>query len=231
MVSKFICCAQYTPLPSRWQCQILQKASLPAQVGSASISEVRLHILILLLTSLLLSSCRSMDDLNRELIEAVQTAQPKEIRKALKHGASPDARQADNETVLGLLISQYKYSHEDRRKRIEEAATLLLDKGADANALHHGFTPLQIATGQGSGTIVSRLLTYGADPNLETRAGLAPIWQTVYDNNYKIGYILLAGGANPNARNEAGKTPLQYLRARGYQKTRLMLHLRHFGGM
>lgn len=192
---------------------------------------MRHHLLILLLTSLLLYSCRSVDELNSELLEAVQTVQPNEIRKVLKLGASPNAQQSGNETVLGLLISQYKYSHEDRRKRIEEAATLLLDKGADANALHHGFTPLQIATGQGSGTIVSRLLTYGADPDLETRAGLAPIWQAVYDNNYKIGYILLAGGGNPNARNEAGQTPLQYLRARGYQKTRLMIHLRHFGGM
>ena len=187
----------------------------------------KLAIVLLLLLPL---SCRSVDSMNRELLEAAATADQQAMQQLLHEGASPNATRHGKETALGLLISQYKRSHEDRRKRIEDTATELLASGADANALHHGFTPLQIATGQGSEVIVSRLLTCGADPNLETRAGFAPIWQAVFDNNYKIGLILLQAGANPNALNTRGQTPLQYLRAGGFQKTKLMLYLRQYGG-
>ena len=179
---------------------------------------------------LLLLSCRSEDSMNRELLEAATHADQQVMQQMLHEGASPNATRHGKETALGLLISQYKRSHQDRRKRIEDSATVLLNSGADANALHHGFTPLQIATGQGSEVIVSRLLTYGADPNLETRAGLDPLWQAVFDNNYKIGLILLQAGANPNTRNTKGQTPLQYLKSRGFQKTKLMIHLRQYGG-
>ncbi len=187
----------------------------------------KLAIVLLLLLPL---SCRSVDSMNRELLEAAATADQQAMQQLLHEGASPNATRHGKETALGLLINQYKRSHEDRRKRIEDTATLLLERGADANALHHGFTPLQIATGQGSEIIVSRLLTYGADPNQETRAGFAPIWQAVFDNNYKIGRTLLQAGANPNALNTRGQTPLQYLQSRGYQKTKLMLYLRQYGG-
>lgn len=179
---------------------------------------------------MLLYSCRSVEDANQELLAAVKTVNEAEMRQALCYGASANATQFGNETALGLLIGQYKRSHEERRRRIVTAATLLLEQGADPNALHHGYTPLQIATGQGSELIVSRLLVHGADPNLETRAGLAPIWQAVFDNNHSIGLLLLRAGANPNALNQKEETPLQYLRKRGYQQTRLMIHLRRHGG-
>ena len=229
MVSKFIRWRQYTPLPGRFQYQILQKAGLPAGFTSASIRSV-FRRLILLLPCLLLYSCRSVEDANQELLAAVKAVNEAEIRQSLHSGASANAMQSGNETALGLLISQYKRSHEERRERITAAATLLLEQRADPNALHHGYTPLQIATGQGCELIVSRLLVHGADPNLETRAGLAPIWQAVFDNNHSIGLILLQAGANPNALNQNRETPLQYLRKRGYQQTRLMIHLRQYGG-
>lgn len=200
---------------------------------SASIASVNLklpHILLILL-SLLTIGCRSVDDSNQELFAAVAALRQDDIRMALSHGANPNATRNGNETALGLLIQQYKRNQQYRRKRIAEAATLLLEGGADANALHHGFTPLQIAAGQRSEVLVSRLLVYGANPNQETPAGLAPIWQAVYDNNYKIGLLLLKAGANPNAKNTQGQTPLQYLRAKGSKKTRLMLYLRYYGGV
>ena len=179
---------------------------------------------------MLLCSCRSTDAMNQDLFSAIARADKEAIQQALHYGASANAVQYGNETALGMLISQHKRSHEDRRKRIEATATLLLEKGASPNALHHGFTPLQIATGQRSEVLVKRLLSYGADPNLETRAGYAPIWQAVFDNNYSIGLILLRGGANPDAPGPGGVTPLEYLRATGDQKTRLMLYLRQYGG-
>ncbi len=190
----------------------------------------RVPYIFLLMLCLLPLSCRSLQERNSELLQAARKADSEGIEQALKDGADANASQYQNETVIGLLLSQYKRSHEDKRQRIETAVTRLLEQGADANATHHGFTPLLIATEQGSETLVSRLLTYGANPNLETRAGLAPIWQAVIDNNYQIGQILLQAGANPNAKGLHQETPLQYLRANGFQKTRLMRYLRQYGG-
>jgi ankyrin repeat protein len=187
----------------------------------------RLSTALLLLLPL---SCRSVDSMNYELLEAAAKADQQAMQQLLHEGASPNATRHGKETALGLLISQYKRSHQDKRERIEAAATQLLEQGADANALHHGFTPLLIATEQGSAVLVSRLLTYGANPNQETRAGLAPIWQAVIDNNHQLGLILLQAGANPNARNKQQQTPLQYLQAHGYQRSRLMHYLRQHGG-
>lgn len=209
----------------------MQKAGLPAESGSVSIGMMpRLVQILLLLLTLLLVSCRSTDALNRELYAAIRSVNKEAIQRTLESGASPNAMLHEDETPLGLLLHQYKYSHEDRRKRIEDAATLLLEMGAWPNEPHHGFTPLQIAAGQRANLLASRLIAYGANPSLENRAGYAPIWAAVFDNNYKLGQILLQAGANPNAKGPGGQTPLEYLRAQGKQQTRLMIHLRRYGG-
>ena len=190
------------------------------------------HILCIFL--FLLTACQNLVEqqqiLNRQMMQAAQSADDELLENLLNRGANPNAVRNRNETALGLLMRHYKRSHLDKRERIESAVAILLSKGADANALHHGFTPLQIATGQRSEGLVNMLLQHGANPSSATRAGLAPIWQTVYDNNYKIGRRLLEAGANPNALNSSGQTPLQYLRSKGYIKTRLMLDLRKYGG-
>lgn len=191
---------------------------------------IRCTLTFLLLLGMTLLSCRSTDTLNQELLTACSRVDQQEIAQLLRKGASVQATRRGRETALGLLIQQYKRSHQERRKRIEDTVTELLHRGADANALHHGFTPLQIATGQGSEVIVSRLITHGAVPDRDTPAGYAPLWQAIWDNNHRIGLILLQAGANPDTRGPGGQTPLQYLRSRGYQKTRLMLHLRDHGG-
>lgn len=187
-------------------------------------------LIVLLLILLLFPGCGLIMSASEELTSGVKKGDYNSVQHALERGADPNMDLHGNETPLGILIQQYRKSDENKRRKIEKAVASLLDRGADPNALHHGFTPLMIATGQDSPIIVSRLLTYGANPSLETRAGLAPIWQAVYDNNHQIGYMLLVAGANPNALNTEGQTPLEYLRACGFQKRKIMLHLRHFGG-
>ncbi len=171
-----------------------------------------------------------MDDANHDLLAAAASADEAGIKQALNHGANANSTRYETETALGLLLQQYKRSTQEERQNITRAVTALLEHGADANALHHGFTPLQIAVGQQSEILTTRLITYGASPDMETKAGSAPIWQAVYNNDYKTGLILLQAGANPNIPNEKNMTPLQYLRSCGFQKTRLMLHLRYYGG-
>ena len=202
---------------------------------SASIAVMKqLQLILLLLYCLVTVSCGGFAPrqqvLDTELIEAIKAADKDAMNTALKKGANPDAETGDKGTALGTLLKQYKRSHQDRRARIEDCALLLLENNANPELMHHGFTPLQIATGQGSDVIVSSLIQYGANPSRETDAGLAPIWQAVYTNNYRVGMELLKGGANPNSLNAEEQTPLEYLRACGYQRTRLMLQLRYYGG-
>ena len=193
-----------------------------------------LRLILLFLFCLATVSCSSFVPRQQvkdtELMEAIKAADKDALSTALKKGANPNAETGDKGTAMGTLLRQYKRSHQDRRARIEDCALLLLENNANPEQLHHGFTPLQIATGQGSDVVVASLILHGANPSRETDAGLAPIWQAVYTNNFRVGMELLKGKANPNSLNADGQTPLEYLRACGYQRTRLMLQLRHYGG-
>ena len=202
---------------------------------SASIAGVaHLRFILVLLSCLLTVSCgllpSQQQKLDSELLAAIRAADAAALRTVLKQGANPNAVTDLNGTALGTLLHQHKRSHQDRRARIEHCTQLLLEHHADPEMLHHGFTPLQIAAGQGSEVLVAQLIKFGANPSAETRAGLAPIWQAVYTNNYRVSLELLRAGANPNALNTDGLTPLEYLQKRGFTKTRIMVQLRHYGG-
>ena len=181
----------------------------------------------LLLALFLFASCSNVD---QELLTAASRADSAAIHYSLNRGADPNTNLRPGETPLGLLLNRYKASDSARREIITKDVITLLAKGAAPNALHHGYTPLQTAAGLGNEDIVAHLLAHGANPSQETRAGLAPIWQCVYANDFHISRHLLEAGANPNALDAEGHTPLQYLRARGYIKTPLMLQLRQYGG-
>lgn len=194
----------------------------------------QIRLIILLFLCLATGGCSvftpSRQRLSGELITAARNVDCDALQSALNRGADPDTGVDSNGTVLGTLLRQYKKSHRERRCRIEKCVLLLLEHNADPERLHRGFTPLQIAAGQGSDVLVSQLIRFGADPSAETRAGLAPLWQAVYTNDNRLSLELLQAGANPNARNTEGQTPMEYLRACGYTKNRIMLQLRHYGG-
>lgn len=187
-------------------------------------------LLPLLILNLLLPGCQHTASADHSLRTAARAGNLQAIQQAIEQGETVNPPPGLNQTPLGHLLHQYKRSNTTQQLEIEQAATYLLDMGADPNALHHGFTPLQIAAGQGSIALISLLIERGGDPSLETSAGLAPIWQAVFDNDFRVAYELLRSGANPNALNESGQTPLEYLRAQGHTKTRIMLYLRRFGG-
>lgn len=199
---------------------------------SASIKSVPIRYIqiVLFLMLLLQFGCQHNSTGTLNLAQAAAAGDFHAIRQSIEAGESPNPPPEKNETPLGFLLHQYKKSSIRKQGEIENAAIYLLNHGADPNALHHGFTPLQIAAGQGSTVLVSLLIEHGGDPSQETAAGLAPIWQAVYTNNYRVGYELLRGNANPNSLNTSGQTPLEYLRSQGFIKTRLMLYLRRFGG-
>lgn len=193
-----------------------------------------LRLLILFSSSLFFLSCTSSRPLqpqgDSELIVAAKAADTVALRNALAHGANPDEVSSNGATALGLLIRAYKRSHLNRRADIEFCVAELLRHGADPEGLHRGFTPLQIAAGQGSEGIIDLLIRHGANPSGETQAGLAPLWQAVYNNDSRTAQALLSRGATPNSLNEEGQTPLEYLRTRERTRTKLFRLLRDCGG-
>lgn len=208
---------------------------MPGSTGSDSMSIVNLRLLILLLLCcLFLPGCSShispQQQWDKELMTAAKAVDYESLRRALDNGANPNADNGNKGTAMGMVMRSYKRSHMDRRLRIENCVEALLQHHADPEGLHHGFTPLQIAAGQGSERIIRLLICRGANPSGETAAGLAPIWQPVRKNDYRTGLVLLQAGADPNSPNAEGQTPLEYLKAKGHSRTRLMQALRQYGG-
>jgi ankyrin repeat protein len=83
------------------------------------------------------------------------------------------------------------------RARNHEAARLLLDAGADINAMGGGYTPLMIAVRKRDQPLVRFLLELGADPNRASKV-CSPLELAVDGDQPEIVALLLRAGANPN---------------------------------
>ena len=82
-----------------------------------------------------------------------------------------------------------------------------------------GGTLLHLASSLGHPSVVRRLLTLGASPNL-MRDGATPLHLA---SNDRVAELLLASGANANVVGREGETPLHLASRRGDEKTVDML--------
>ena len=102
--------------------------------------------------------------------------------------------------------------------RDREVITLLVDAGADVNALDpYGYTPLhRAARDNANPAVVSALLEAGADPNRWTAGaqheylarGVTPLHEAAANGNPAITARLLEAGADVDAYANGGRTPL-----------------------
>lgn len=93
----------------------------------------------------------------------------------------------------------------------EEAARLLLERGAETNlvARHESIhvTPLHSAAAGSHSEIVKLLLEHGADPNAAQDGGFTPLHSAAQNDDRESVEALLAAGADPALANDEGETP------------------------
>jgi ankyrin repeat protein len=76
----------------------------------------------------------------------------------------------------------------------------------------NGYCALHTAAQEGHIDVVHRLLSHGANTELQDVYGNTPLWTAVFNarGNYKLVKLLIESGANPGSKNKVGKSPLKF---------------------
>ena len=102
----------------------------------------------------------------------------------------------------------------------EDAARLLLEHGADANAVARNaeleVAPLHSAAAGGHGSIVKLLLEHGADPNARQRGGFTPLHAAAQNGDRESVEALLERGADSSATTDEAKKAADLAAAAGH---------------
>ena len=98
----------------------------------------------------------------------------------------------------------------------EKAAELLIDAGADVNAVARNpmrVCPIHSAAAVRAAAIVGLLLARGANPNLAQHGGVTPLHEAAAHDDMACLEALLAHGARRDSRTDDGRTPADLARA------------------
>lgn len=147
-----------------------------------------------------LNEAEDQEVLDRKLLAAAEKGSTDLVKDLLSSGAQVDATNEDGWTPLHFAAF---YDHTD-------IVRLLLDRGADANAVtsKDRRTPLHCAAVRGNEDTVMQLLDAGADPNAGNINGYTPLHNAALNGHTVTAGLLLDGGADANARDEDEDTPL-----------------------
>jgi uncharacterized protein len=103
-----------------------------------------------------------------------------------------------------------------------EAAELLLDRGAEVDALGRGWmtgTALHSAVARSHTDVVRILLAAGADPNVRQSGGGTPLHSAAHNGDVASIEVLLSAGADPSLAKDDGRTILELAQERGDRET------------
>lgn len=142
-------------------------------------------------------------ELNKLLINSSQGVNIQQITELIEAGADVNAVNEFRQTPLHKAIELGR----------RETAELLLDKGANINAVTIGVkeTPLHVAVRCNRKELVELLLNGGANINAVERRRRTPLHVAVRYNSHKeLVELLLEKGANVNAVDNLGMTPLHF---------------------
>jgi hypothetical protein len=132
----------------------------------------------------------------------------------LQLGADPNSKTSEGVPVLiEAMHMTDRFLMGKRGNPDLEITTLLLDHGADPNALNKTWqTPLMAAAFSGNEKLVKVLLDHKANVNIGSKGGTTAL---IYARTMPVIKLLLAAGAAINDREIDGKTALYYATQRG----------------
>ena len=161
------------------------------------------------------------------LFQAAESGDAKQLAALLQE--HPTLVNAENESGLTLLGYAAHFGH-------PEAVKLLLEQGADVNALSHSkisFIPSNTAlhaaiAGERNLDVIRLLLEHGAKTDVFDSNGHTCLHTAAFhDDNEALIELLLAHGAQINARQEGKESPLELAIAQ--RNTRVEALLRRSG--
>jgi uncharacterized protein len=107
-----------------------------------------------------------------------------------------------------------------------EAAALLLERGAETNAVAKNamrVTALHSASARGDVRIARLLLDHGADANAQQEGGYRPLHAAAQGGNVELAAVLLDHGADPSLGRDDGETPIETAAALGNDEVASLL--------
>ena len=125
------------------------------------------------------------------LVRAASTGQTNVVKDLLDKGANQSEKDSCGSggwSVTALYCAAYG-GH-------METVKVLVDRGADVNALSHGLTPLTIAIYEGHTDIAKLLIARGTDVNARSGDGLAPLEAAINKDHADIAKLLMEKGAD-----------------------------------
>jgi ankyrin repeat protein len=171
-------------------------------------------------------------DLDTQLLQAAQQANPAEVKALLAAGADANARAADGSTpmlyaahfadtvsVQALLdangdpdlANRYGMApmHEAALRADAELLRMLVDAGASVDlALPQGETPLMLASRTSGAEAVRYLIEQGAEVNVvEQWQGQTPLMYAAANDRGDVAALLIEAGADVDARTPVSQLP------------------------
>jgi len=143
-----------------------------------------------------------------EAAEAAMRGDVAALKALVAKRADVNLPQGDGMTAL----------HWAARRNNTEAATMLLEAGADVKAVTRigRYTPLHLAAQEGAEGVMRLLLGRGAEAGAVTTTGAVPLHFAAASGNVATVSLLLDAGADPNAREpQWGQTPLMFAAGAG----------------
>jgi ankyrin repeat protein len=175
----------------------------------------RIVLILLLSVSVQGQSNDSKTSDDSSLVRSVAEGEDAAIVGHLLHlGANPNSKNSDGFPIL--IDAMHMGVQGLMGKRGEpslEIVTLLLDHGADPNALNRAWqTPLMAAAFAGDEELVKALLGHKANVNVGSEFGMTAL---MYARGVPVIKLLLAAGATVNDKEIKGKTALHWAASQG----------------
>ena len=160
-------------------------------------------------------NAKSQIELDAQLLEAVEKADPNEIKVALEAGANPNwtSDTLRKYSIIDALL--WGLSERDKKHRCFQCLNLLFEAGGKLQPCDYAilFTPIA----DGFPEIVELLIQKGASPTLKIE-GMTPIeWAEAYGSKSVVD-VLVMHGAKPVSSKEAAQLRFIHSAGRSFEK-------------